>query len=156
MDTALEKVDNFLKSKITVKMQKLKEGVLFIKSQSNLEEPVESYVMYEKEFLNYEAPLATYEQIIVTSVGTFKININIDFLLSLAGKISLSKFRNIEIGANFSVAIGIDLTFSYGICYVLELGIYVDGNIVRADVEPAFHLKNVIPTQLVRAIADVP
>ena len=58
--------------------------------------------------------------------------------MSLAGKISLNKYRNINIGANFSVAIGFSLTFSYGICYVLELGIYVDGNLVRADVMPGF------------------
>lgn len=54
------------------------------------------------------------------------------------------------------MAVGLDFTFSYAICYVLEIGIYVDGNIIRADVEPAFQLKNVIPVQLVKAIANVP
>ena len=156
MDAFLEKIDDFLENKITVKMQKLKEAQLLIKSQSNLEEPAESYIIYQKQFLNHKAPIAAYRQLIITSIGTFKVKINIDFLLSLAAKISLSQFRNVKIGANFSVAIAIDFTFSYAICYVLELGIYVDGNIVRADVEPAFQLRNVIPVQLVKAIADMP
>ena len=73
MNTALDKVDSFLESKITQKMQKLKEGMLFIKSQSNLEDPQESYVLYQKEYWNHTIPLAQYDQVIVTSIGTFKI-----------------------------------------------------------------------------------
>ena len=70
-------------------MQKLKEGMLFIKSQSNLEDPQKSVVLYEKEFWRYKAPLTKYRQVIVTVIGTFSIKIDLDFILSIAAKIVL-------------------------------------------------------------------
>ena len=94
--------------------------------------------MYQKDFWKHRAPLAKYKQLIVTVIGTFSIKINLDYLLSLSAKIMLEKYRNVVIGANFSAALAIDLTFSYGICYVLEFGLFVKGNLLRADIEPKF------------------
>ena len=108
-----------MEGKLSKKIQKLKEGMLYIKSQSNLEEPEKGAVLYNKDFWKYQAPLARFQQIIVTAIGTFSIKIDLDYLLSISAKIVLEEYRNVIIGANFSAALAIDLTFSYGICYVL-------------------------------------
>ena len=89
MDTFLEKVDNFLESKITVKMQKLKEAQLFIKSQSNLEEPAESYIIYQKQFLNHKAPIAAYRQLIIIYFSCY-------IVIIIAKNIFFTFFRDIE------------------------------------------------------------
>ena len=39
MDKLMIKVDKFLADKVTSKIQKLKTGILFINSQSNIEDP---------------------------------------------------------------------------------------------------------------------
>ena len=84
------------------------------------------------------------------------MSIEINFTLTLSAKISLHQFRDIRIGANFSAALVMRVQFGYGICNIIEFGLFVDGNLVRADLEPAFYMKNVLPVQLVKALADVP
>ena len=41
-----EKVDEFLEDKISKKLQKLKTGLLYIKSKTNLEEPNPGFILY--------------------------------------------------------------------------------------------------------------
>ena len=45
MENCLEKVDKFLESSIAKKFQKLKSSILFIKSQTNLENPVQTIIL---------------------------------------------------------------------------------------------------------------
>ena len=112
--------------------------MLYIKSQSNLEEPEKGAVLYKKDLWKHRVPLAKFRQVIVTVIGTFSIKVNLKYLLSLSAKIILEEYRNIIIETNYSTSLTIDLTFSYGICYVLEFGLFVKGNLVRADIEPKF------------------
>ena len=112
--------------------------MLFIKSQSNLEDPLKSIVLYKKELWRYKKPLGRCRQVIVTAIGSFLIKIDLDFILSITAKIVLEDYRSIIIGANFSAFLAIDLKFSYGLCYVLEFGLFVKGDLFRAEIEPKF------------------
>lgn len=46
-----------------------------------------------------------------------------------------------------------DIGFSYGIAYILEFGLFVRGNVLRAELEPVLEFNNIIPIQLVKEIA---
>ena len=58
-------------------------------------------------------------------------------------------------GVNFTAALVVEVAFSYGLAYILEFGLYVRGNILRASVIPQIQLNGVIPVQLVKHIAEI-
>ena len=44
----MAKIDSFLEENIANKFQKLKDGLLYIKSKTDLEDPTQSIVLYQK------------------------------------------------------------------------------------------------------------
>lgn len=70
--------------------------------------------------------------------------------------IELKDFRSVEASLVFEAALVLDLRFGYGIAYILEFGLFVRGKLLSAYIKPGVAFDNIIPTQLVPAIADVP
>lgn len=48
MEKGMAKIDTFLEENIANKFQKLKDGLLYIKSKTDLEDPTQSIVLYQK------------------------------------------------------------------------------------------------------------
>ena len=89
----------------------------------------------------------------MTAVGTFSLKLNLDYGLAAGLLIQLQQFRTIVIAANFTGTVFIDVQFTYGIVNILEFGLYVSGNLLRAELSPKLILHNILPIQLVDAIA---
>ena len=64
LQAQLEKIDEFLAEEITSKVQSLKAGKLFIRSQTNLQEPVNSLVIINQTLWSREATLFKFKQLI--------------------------------------------------------------------------------------------
>ena len=56
----------------------------------------------------------------------------------------------------FEFRLSLDVRFAYGIAYILEFGLFAKGNLLRAETEPLIEFNNVLPIQLIDAIAEVP
>jgi len=90
LSTGLAKIDEFLNEKVTKKMQKLKDGMLDIKSVSS--EPgvlQQTFVIYEKQLYHKQAPIAKLQQVMVTAIGTFVIAFNLDYILDISTHVYL-------------------------------------------------------------------
>ena len=68
----------------------------------------------------------------------------------------LREFRNIDFSVVFEARLMIDMRFGYSIAYLFEFGLFMKGNILRAEVGFVVENNGVIPYQLVTAIMDVP
>ena len=77
LQVQLEKIDEFLAEEITSKVQSLKAGKLFIRSQTNLQEPVNSLVIINQTLWSKKRTLFKFKQLISTAVGTFHISIKL-------------------------------------------------------------------------------
>ena len=152
----MKKIDSFLEEHIANKFQKLKDGLLYIKSQTNLENPQQSIVLFTKNLKSKRVPIFKYEQIIPTAIGTFVVGINLNYTLGATVEIVLREFRSVDIVLIFEAALVLDMRFGYGICYILEFGLFVRGKLISATIEPALRLDNIIPIQLVNAIMEIP
>ena len=155
IEKGMAKIDTFLEAKIASKFQKLKDGLLYIKSKTDLENPTQSIVLYEKESKKKRVPIFRFSQIIPTAIGTFVVSLDLNYTLGATAMIELKDFRSVEASLVFEAALVLDLRFGYGIAFILEFGLFVRGKILSAYIKPGVAFENIIPTQLVPAIADV-
>lgn len=112
-------MEDFIQDKIVSKFQMLKDGILFIKSQTNLENPQSRIVLLNPPIKRFRLPIYNVAQIIVTPIGTFVLSLNIDFWLEVRGLIAVRQFRSIDIGATFGAILSVELAFSYGLAYII-------------------------------------
>ena len=80
-------IDVFLEANIADKFQRLKDGLLFIKSQTDLENPSQTFVMFEKSSVSERMPIFNYDQVIPTAIGTFLVGINLNYTLGASAMI---------------------------------------------------------------------
>ena len=156
IERGLNKIDEFLEDKIVAKIQKLKLGQLFIKSITGLEDPTQTTILYEKELKKKRASIYSYSQIIPTVIGPFLIGFDLNYQLGVNATITLSEFRNVDFALTFYAELLLDVKFGYGICYILEFGLFVRGRLLNGQIRPGISLNGLIPVQLVKAVADVP
>ena len=153
-------MDQFLNDTISSKFQGLKTGLMYIKSQPNLEEPVESIVLVNQTMLSSQATnprkLFQYNQLIPTMIGTFMLSINLDYAFDLRFLVKLREIRSLDMSALFEARLSVDVRLGYGIAYLLEFGLYVKGNVLRTEVEAIVEATNIIPVQLINSIAQIP
>lgn len=112
-------MEDFIQDKIVSKFQMLKDGILFIKSQTNLENPQSRIVLWNPSIKRFKLPIFAFVQVIPTPIGPFVLSLNIDFWLEVRGLIAVRQFRSIDIGATLGATLSVELAFSYGLAYIL-------------------------------------
>lgn len=70
--------------------------------------------------------------------------------------IALQQFRNVQAMVNFIAQFTVEVSFGYGIAHILEFGLYVKGDLVKAQLVPQILIRNAIPFQMIKAVSDVP
>ena len=74
-------------------MELLRNATLYIKSQSNLEDPVRSMTIFKKHLLSDDArapkSLFKFQQLIPTVIGTFMIDIDLSYAIDLTFSVDL-------------------------------------------------------------------
>ena len=123
LQTGTEKIDQFLGDMLSNKMQALKTGLIFIKSQSNLEEPVSTLVLVNRTLLSEDARapknIFKFTQVIPTIIGTFSLHLQLDYAIDLRFLIKLREFRSVDVSALFEARLIVEINFSYGLAYIL-------------------------------------
>ena len=100
-----EKVDQFLNGVLSNKFQGLKTALLHIKSVPNLEDPVESLVLFNQSLLSEDMTrpknLLKHRQLIPTLIGTFMLSIDLDYAIDLWFLVKLREVRSVDVSALF-------------------------------------------------------
>lgn len=144
-------------SEISKKIQKLKDGLLYIRASTDLTPNLGTeFVLWQDKYYSVDAPMVTdFRIFIFTQIGVFVITINLNYTMDIDVYMVLKDYRSIDFRVIFEVSLKIDIRFGY-LCLILEFGVYASGKIVRAQVTAALEMNNILPLQLVQAIADVP
>ena len=70
----INKIDEFIDDNVVSKFQKLKDGILFIKSKTDLDDPLKRIVLYENSKTK-RAPIFNFSQPIPTIIGVFYVSL---------------------------------------------------------------------------------
>lgn len=62
------------------------------------------------------------------------------------------EYRNFTIQSAISVSLQVTVSFSYGIAFILEFGIYIRGILLQTTLSGTLTLNNVLPMQMVKSI----
>lgn len=63
----------------------------------------------------------THKECVVTAIGTYTSELELNYTLDLSSEISLQKIRNVEIQTNFTASIASALSIKYGSGSNLEM-----------------------------------
>ena len=74
-----------------------------------------------------------FKQLIATTIGTFLIDINLNYQMDLDFVVALRNYRSIDIMTKFQARMMMDVKFGYAIAYIVEFGLYVKGNLLRVQ-----------------------
>ena len=121
-----------MQDNVVQKVQKLKQGILYIKSNTNLANPQQRVQLYRKQLHNKNVPIVQFLQPIPTPIGVFFIQIDLNFTLSINAIIGIRKFRSIDFAVIVKPALILKIKFFYGIVYLLEFGMNVQGAVLDA------------------------